>query len=149
MIRLQVFCRCCCCCCRSKKKSLNKSFVLQQASQMIKQCYWRERIFSERTRDGRVRVKTRTRVDSSHIFLMTRTRLGLGNWGMLTRLCDSGCWLDCVTRVIHSKNFSFSLIQKITIYKTKFSLIHNLYPNWIHCIRTFFSKAFFHLFIWS
>ncbi len=32
--------------------------------------------------------------DSSHIFLMTRTRLGLGNWVMMTRLCDSSHSLE-------------------------------------------------------
>jgi hypothetical protein len=37
----------------------------------------RDEILMNRTRDGRVRVMTRTRVDSSHIFLKTRTRLGL------------------------------------------------------------------------
>jgi len=60
-------------------------------------------------RDGRVRVMTRTRVDSSHIFLMTRTRLELGNWVMLTRLCDSSHSLE--------KKFSFALIKKSQFIK--------------------------------
>ena len=69
------------------------------------------------SRDGRVRVMTRTRVDSSHFFLMTRTRLGLENWVTLTRLFDSSH-----IRVIHSQRFSFAILERITIYKTKLSL---------------------------
>ena len=85
----------------------------------------------ERSRAGRVRVKTRTRVDSSHIFRKTRTRLGLEILETLTRLYDSS----------HSlKKIFIRFYENITIYKIKFPIIHKKL-NILH--RNHFSRSFF------
>jgi hypothetical protein len=82
-------------------------------------------------RAGRVRVKTRTRVDSSHIFWKTRTRLGLEIWRR---------WLDCVTRVIQWKRFSFVFIKISQFIRLNFQLsikkLNILYQN--DFFRSFF-----------
>jgi hypothetical protein len=62
-------------------------------------------------RDGLFGVETQTLVGSSHIYLKTRTRLGLEDCVTLTRLFDSS----------HSSKTIFIFIcKKITLYKIKF-----------------------------
>jgi hypothetical protein len=88
-------------------------------------------VLVEGDRAGRVRVKTRTRVDSSHIFWKTRTRLGLEILETLTRLYDSS----------HSlKKIFIRFYKNITIYKIKFPIIHKKL-NILH--RNHFSRSFF------
>jgi hypothetical protein len=86
---------------------------------------------SSTIRAGRVRVKTRTRVDSSHIFRKTRTRLGLEIWRR---------WLDSMTRVIQLKKFSFVFIKISQFIRLNYQLskkkLNILYRN--DFFRSFF-----------
>jgi hypothetical protein len=52
-------------------------------------------------------------------------------------------WLDCLTRFIHAKKFSFSLIKN----PTKFSLINEFYPNRIYCVRMIFISTAFYTYV--
>jgi hypothetical protein len=73
-------------------------------------------------RDGRVRVLTRTRLES-HFVKDSDSRI---EWR----------WVNCLTQVIHPKQFSFSFVKKLHFIRLNFQ------PNRIYCIRIIFWTAF-------